>query len=86
MKWWRRAANQEDNSAQVSLGWMYQSGEGVLKDYVLAYKWYNLAAAQGNKNAAELRDVLATEIKPSQIQEAQKLSREFKPKKENPKK
>ena len=86
MKWWRRAANQGDNSAQVSLGWMYQSGEGVLKDYVLAYKWYNLAAAQGNKQAPKFRGNLVKLMTPSQIAEAQRLAREFKPKKEKPKK
>ena len=36
------------------------------------------------KISAEARDTLATEMTPSQIQEAQKLSREFKPKKEKP--
>ena len=86
VKWYRRAAEQGYAHGQFSLGVMYYFGEGVPKDHVLAYKWFNVAAAQGNKNAAELRDVLATEIKPSQIQEAQKLSREFKPKKEKPKK
>ena len=83
MKWWRRAANQEDNSAQVSLGWMYQSGEGVLKDYVLVYKWYNLAAAQENKQTPKFRGNLVKLMTPSQIAEAQRLAREFKPKKEN---
>ena len=86
VKWYRRAAEQGYAHGQFSLGVMYYFGEGVPKDHILSYKWLNLSAAQGNKNAAELRDVLATEIKPSQIQEAQKLSREFKPKKEKPKK
>ena len=84
VKWYRRAAEQGYADAQFRLGVMYYFGEGVPKDHVLAYKWFNLSADQGNKNAAELRDVLATEMTPSQIAEAQKLSREFKPKKEKP--
>ena len=30
---------------------MYDYGEGLPDDYVLAYAWYNLAAAQGNEVA-----------------------------------
>ena len=82
LKWHRRAAEQGDAHGQFSLGVMYALGKGVPQDYVLAHKWYNLAAAQGEKDAAEYRDSLATEMTPSQISEAQKLAREFKPKKE----
>ena len=65
---------------------MYESGKGVPQDYVLAHKWFNLAAAQGDKYAAKYRDDLAKKMNTFQIQEAQKLAREFKPKKEKPKK
>jgi uncharacterized protein len=34
-------------------------GNGVLQDYVLAHMWLNLAAAQGDKDAAKQRDELA---------------------------
>ena len=84
VKWYRRAANQGDVEAQSSLGWMYSLGEGVPQDFVLAYKWMHLAAAQGHKDASHNRDFLAKKMNTSQIQEAQKLSREFKPKKEKP--
>ena len=45
-----------------------------------------VAAAQRHPNAKESRDELAKQITPSQIQEAQRLAREFKPKKEKSKK
>ena len=32
--------------AQYTLGTMYDRGDGVPEDMVLAYMWYNLAAAQ----------------------------------------
>ena len=35
--------------AQHNLGVMYDKGEGVPEDYVKAYAWFNLAAAQGDK-------------------------------------
>ena len=86
VKWYKRSAEQGFAHGQFSLGVMYYFAEGVPKDDVLSYKWFNLSAAQGNNNSAELRNVLATKMTPSQIKKAQKLSREFKPKKEKPKK
>jgi len=55
----------------------------VPKDAVEAYKWYNLASAQGDKDAAnakyaaDVREQLAASMTPDQIAEAQKLSTEF---------
>ena len=43
--------------------------------------WSNLAAAQGNKDATMNRDTFARRMTPAQISEAQKLAREWKPKK-----
>ena len=68
-------------SAQFNLGLMYASGEGVPKDFVIAYMWRNLASAQGEGIAKPARDALETMMTPAQIAEAQKLSREWKPKK-----
>jgi hypothetical protein len=42
--------------------------------------WFNLSAANGEKKGAELRDALAKRMIPSQIAEAHKLAREWKPK------
>jgi TPR repeat protein len=62
--------------AQVLLGMLYDSDQ----DYVQAYKWYNLAAANGHKAGAVLREHLAEKTTPAKIAEAQKLAREWKPK------
>ena len=51
-------AGQGDASAKFKLGVMYDKGKGVLKDYVLAHMWTNLAAAQGVKEAVKGRDLL----------------------------
>ena len=85
-KWFKLAAEQGDASAQFNLGLMYDNVFGVPKDHVLAYKWFNLATAQADELARKKRDDLAKKMTASQIQEAQKLSREFKSKKEKPKK
>ena len=51
MKWYRLAAEQGKASAQYNLGWMYDTGQGVLQDYKTAVKWYKLAAEQGYASA-----------------------------------
>jgi uncharacterized protein len=53
----------------------------IRKDYVVAYMWKNLAAAQGDETASELKSLLEKGMTPEQIAEAQRLSREFKVKK-----
>ena len=53
------AEHLEDNAAEVSaegaaqsdLGSMYREGLSVPQDYVEAYMWFNLAAAQGHGKA-----------------------------------
>ena len=67
----RRAGGRK---AQFNLGVMYANGEGVLEDYVLAYAWWNLAAARGHKKADEAKDTLRLRMTADQIARAQKLS------------
>jgi TPR repeat protein len=76
---WQPLAEQGNAHAQNYLGVLCDKGHGVPQDYVQAHKWYNLAAANGNKDAATLRDELAILMTPAQIYEAQKLAREWKP-------
>lgn len=44
-------AEEGDADAQLQLGHLYESGEGVPKDYTEAAKWYRKAAEQGNAEA-----------------------------------
>ena len=80
--WYRKAADQGHADAQFNLGWMFANGKGVPQDYVQALMWLNLAAEQGSKYAIKNRDILAKSMTPAKIAEAQKLAREWKPKKE----
>src|SRR5216683_398375 len=42
--WWTKAAKQGEPDAQVTLGQMYEDGEGIPQDYLLAAYWYRKAA------------------------------------------
>lgn len=90
IRWLQRAADQGEPSAQLNLGLDYMKGLGVPKDYVQAYKWFNLAASStgGNnevvKAAFVCREGLATTFMSSeQVAEAQRLSTAFVPEKEH---
>lgn len=80
--WYGKAAERGDTDAQSNLGASFAVGVGVPKDLVMAYMWRNLAAAKGNEIAKNARDALEKEMTPAQIAEAQKLSREWKPRNE----
>jgi hypothetical protein len=86
INWYHKAAEQGNTDAQYSLGIVYSNDHGVPQDYVEAYKWFNLAATlsldkserdEANRN----RDIATTLMSPAQIAEAQKRTREWKPKK-----
>ena len=78
--WTRKSAEQGYADAQVFLAFMYAKGIGMPEDLIIAYIWLNLAAAQGNEDAKTAREALERMMTPAQIAEAQKLSREWKPK------
>ncbi len=84
VKWFHRAAEQGYAESQDSLARMYVQGQGVPKDFVQAHMWFNLAASRfagvGPNPDAGARDSLATDMTPAQIEEAQRLAREWRPK------
>ncbi len=76
-QWQHKAAQQGYPEAQFILGVMYELGQGVPQDFVLAYQWFLLATAQGAKGAMASRASLAAKLSPAQIQEGQKLARQW---------
>jgi TPR repeat protein len=78
--WFRKAAEQGHAEAQHALGLMYRYHvAGMPQDVVIAYMLWNLAAANGNTNATEQRASIARQMTQEQIEEAQTLSRKWKP-------
>jgi S1-C subfamily serine protease len=56
---------------------MYDNGHGVIKDLTQAYKWFNIASANGYANAGKARDKLEKRITPFERVEGQRLAREW---------
>ncbi|MGH8119360.1 MAG: tetratricopeptide repeat protein [Gammaproteobacteria bacterium] len=72
-------AGQGDADAQFILGDMHLQGQGVVKDNVRAYKWYDIAAKNGAQGAAEARDTLAKTMSADDVKKAQQLAQEWHP-------
>jgi TPR repeat protein len=49
--WYTKAAKLGLAPAQLALGKLYDKGEGVAKDLVVAQHWYEVAAVQSNAEA-----------------------------------
>ena len=90
LKWYRRAAERGQASAQHNLGTMYAEGLGVPQDYVQAYMWFSIYEAAGAGKAAgspyiyvgkvsSYRDI-ADLMTPAEVSKAERLAREWRPK------
>jgi uncharacterized protein len=73
------ATGQGNSSGDVffMLGMMQASGAAEFVDRVAAHKWFNLAAARGNRKAAEHRREIAAEMSAAEIAAAQRAAREW---------
>jgi TPR repeat protein len=80
LKLYREAAEQGLAQAQHSLAIMYGKGEGVGRNDVHAHMWSTISMANGVADAQEVRDVVAQRMTFTQIEKAQRLAAEWKPK------
>ena len=80
VQWYRLAADQGHARAQLNLGVMFGTGQGVKQDHVQAHKWFSLAGTGGMEDGWKGRDILAKQMTPAQIVEAQRLARAWQPK------
>jgi uncharacterized protein len=71
------AAKQGRADALYNLGLAYSTGQGVDVDYIVAHKWFNLAALRGSELAKDWRAQISREMDFGQIAEAQRLAREW---------
>ena len=76
-KWFRLAAEQGHVKAQFNLGVAYAAGGGVSQDCLQAYAWVTIAAEQGNEKAKGFRPLILKTMTPAQLEEGQRLSREY---------
>ena len=73
--WYTLAANQGHGEAQESLGLLYAIGLGVTQNRVIGHMWANIAASYGRPHIA--RDLIAKEMTPQQVEQAQQKARKW---------
>lgn len=75
--WFQLAGDQGFAPAQYNLAVLHAVGEGGPRNLVQAYMWFELAAAQGNAEAASARDQIAGEMTKAQVAAAKELARSW---------
>jgi hypothetical protein len=66
-----------EGDALFQLGLRCAVSAATPDDRVAAHKWFNIAAMQGNEEAARLRREIAEEMSPSEIAAAQRAARQW---------
>lgn len=72
-----KAAKHGDQGSQYVVAGRLLSGVGVSRDDIAAYAWYNVCSSNYHREASGLRDAIASRLSASQLDQAQKLSREL---------
>lgn len=81
IKWCTKAAEQGHAGAQHNLALMYYRGQGIIEDYIEAYKWILIAGMNG-EDISDFKKHLKGLMTSSQIAEAQRLAKEYMKKQE----
>ena len=61
--------------ALFEIGMKYCTGHVVSQNFVMAHKWFNLAAMKGSETAKQYRCEISREMSPHDVADAQRLAR-----------
>ncbi|MEJ1157026.1 peptidoglycan-binding protein [Prosthecomicrobium sp. N25] len=78
--WFQKAADHGLRDSQFNLGIVNVLGSGVPQDLAAGYKWFALAAAQGDKDAEKKRDDVAAHLDKAALAAAKASVQAFRPK------
>jgi len=79
LKWLKLSAQQGMQDAQFLLGMAYLKGQNFTHDFVQAYMWLQLAAAQGGEFYQSQLNEAAKQMTPEQIAQGKSLAAQWKP-------
>lgn len=80
-QWFSTAAEYGVKDSQFNIAILYTRGLGVKQDLVEAYKWFSVAARQGDQEAIKKRDALFSQLPPEKQSVALKAAEAFQQKK-----
>jgi localization factor PodJL len=78
-KWFQKASELGVRDSQFNLAILYARGNGVKQDLEESYKWFAIAARDGDRDAAEKRDEVANAMRPEQLTSAKAKVELWKP-------
>ena len=76
-RWFAKSAELGLVDSQFDLAVLYERGAGVAPSKTEAYKWYAIAAKSGDREAEGRMAVLAKELNPAELAQAQKAAAAF---------
>ncbi|WP_439631409.1 peptidoglycan-binding protein [Shinella sp.] len=78
-KWFQKASELGVRDSQFNLAILYARGNGVKQDLEESYKWFAIAARDGDNDAAQKRDEVANAMRPEQLSSAKAKMELWKP-------
>lgn len=78
-KWFQKASEFGVRDSQFNLAILYARGNGVTQDLEESYKWFAIAARDGDGDAAQKRDEVANAMRPEQLSSAKAKAELWKP-------
>ncbi|MFC3074839.1 peptidoglycan-binding protein [Shinella pollutisoli] len=78
-KWFEKASDLGVRDSQFNLAILYARGNGVTQDLEESYKWFAIAARDGDRDAAGKRDEVANAMRPEQLSSAKAKVELWKP-------
>lgn len=70
-EWFKRGADYGVKDSQVNIGILYARGDGVDRNLVESYKWFAIAAKNGDNGAADMRDQVLNALPQTAAESAQ---------------
>jgi uncharacterized protein len=80
---WRDVAGRGHPEAQLRVGLLYETGEGIGQDMIEAYRWLKLSALQGQPQAVEALQHVAAALAPAERAIAESLVKDSNTKAKN---
>jgi localization factor PodJL len=80
--WFKKAAERGVADSQYNLGILYARGIGVEQNLAESFKWFSLAAAQGDADAARKRDDVTKRLDQPSLAAARQAIQNFVPEKQ----
>ncbi|BBK31830.1 Sel1 repeat-containing protein [Stella humosa] len=74
---WMPLANNGVTRAQYRIGSLYAEGTGVPTDKAEAYKWFAIAAAKGDRTAAEAIQSIGPTMSQAEVEEGMRRAGEY---------